>query len=143
MRQIYRTSSEADRCCSPRHSGLSPASTRHSVGSKNSSEHFGRSNQVLRHQTRSSRISKMSPNWKTATRKSQLCKPSTFQYRLRILLCSPVPTLAESLSIDTQFAFDRRWRQQHAEDLCAAEGCESRSPSEPDTNSQKRDIWWG
>ena len=25
----------------------------------------------------------------------------------------------------------------------SAEGCESRSPIEPDTNSQKRDIWWG
>ena len=54
------------------------------VGSKNSSEHFDRWNQVLRHQTRSSRISKMSSMWTSATNKSQLCKPRTFQNRVRI-----------------------------------------------------------
>ena len=52
---------------------------RKAVGSKKSNEHFAQRILSLRHQTRSSRISKMRPMWTSATRKSQLRKPRTFQ----------------------------------------------------------------
>ena len=61
----------------------------------------------LCHQTRSSRTSKMRPIWTPATKKSQLCKPSTFQNRVR---CPYFQTLR------TQRTISRRVR--HGE-LCS------------------------